>query len=1084
MIHSRARATLTGLLAVATAGTAVLAGGPAAATPAERPATPLGSATTVTLVTGDVVTLGESFDVVPARGREHIGFRTHTDVDGDVHVIPEDAMAMVSAGRLDPRLFDVTELARSGYGDADRTALPLIVDYPGATPRAAGAQAVRELPSVGAVAMRAERNASFWATARTSADRIWLDGPVKASLEHSVPQIGAPAAWAAGHTGEGTTVAVLDTGVDVTHPDLDDAVTAAQDFTESESGTDDRFGHGTHVASTITGDGARHKGVAPDAKLLNGKVLGDFGGGSESGVIAGMEWAGASGADVINMSLGSPWPTDGTDPMSLAVNRITAETGALFVISAGNSGPGEESIGSPAAADAALTVGAVDRNDDLAEFSSRGPRWVNGAIKPDITAPGVGVVAAKAAQGQIGDPAGDGYVSLSGTSMAAPHVAGAAAILAGQHPDWQADRLKSTLMSSADANPELSVFEQGAGRVDVAAATTATVSSAPGSLSIGTVQWPHDDDQPVAKTVTYTNSGSEPVTLDVTAEMTGPNGNAAPAGMFTVSPERVTVPAGGSAEVTLTTDTKVEAADGIYSGALVASGGGTTVRTPAAVNREVESYDLTLTFLDHDGNPTPNYWFRFVDHTKAKAYVANEESATTVARVPKGTFYFDSWVQTQVGEQRWLSTDFVEPAIVVDGPAAYTFDARDGAALGFTVDKPEAAPGSAMVSSLMNTDWGQTGVGRYSRDFEDYWLRPSRTTAPGDFLFEMNAQLAKPDGTGTQPGFHASPYLYNLYHADKSGTVPADLVQEVDVRKLARVVSSYAVAAPGRVGVREGIVSMPLPYTLNEYYTPGSEWLPYFYDAANPDEWPPSGTANFTNTPRSYQLGKTVKERWNVGVFGPGFAYYPNVPGGSFARLGDEFVVSVGLHSDQDPSRDGSSGTAEGTTQLVRDGQVVAESPYPGYVYTVLPPETATYTARTTATHAGPLSSRVDAEWTFRTGHTDGEDPTAIPGLAVRFAPDLDDHNAAKAGKKFRFPVYVQRNGAQQPGRVNTPVVEISYDDGKTWQKVRLSRHHGQWTAEVNHPRNAEFASLRWSVSDADGNSAKATILHAYALKK
>ncbi|HEX6353190.1 S8 family peptidase [Actinophytocola sp.] len=1087
MIHARARATLTGLLAAATASTAVLSGS-AAAAPAVKPATPLGSATTVTLITGDVVTLGDSkvVDVTAARGREHIGFRTYTDEDGDVNVIPEDAMSLVSSGRVDPRLFDVSELARSGYGDADREDVPLIVDYPGATPRAAGARAVRELPSVSAVAMRAEKSPTFWATARTSASRIWLDGPVKASLEHSVPQIGAPEAWAAGHTGAGTTVAVLDTGVDATHPDLDDAITGAQDFSESETGVDDRFGHGTHVASIITGDGAKNKGVAPDAKLLNGKVLNDFGSGAESWIIAGMEWAAASGADVINMSLGSPWPSDGTDPMSLAVDEITAKTGALFVIAAGNSGPGDESIGSPAAADAALTVGAVDRNDDLAEFSSRGPRWGNGAIKPDITAPGVNIVAAKAAHGQIGDPAGEGYVSLSGTSMATPHVAGAAAILAGQHPDWQADRLKSTLMSSARSNPELSVYEQGAGRVDVAAATTASVTAAPGSLSIGTVQWPHNDDQPVTKTVTYTNSGSAPVTLDVTAEMTGPNGNAAPAGMFTVSPARVTVPAGGTAEATLTTNTRVEAADGVYTGTLVATGGGTTIHTPAAVNREVESYDLKLTFLDHNGNPTPQYWFRYVDHTKAKAYLdlESDPSGSTVVRVPKGTFYFDGWVQTELGEREWLSTDFIEPAIVVDGPAEFTFDARTGTKLGFTVDKPEAVAGSAYSSALMKTAWGETGAGRYARDFEDYSIRPSQTSAPGDFTFEMNSQLARPDGTETGPGFHASPYLYNLYDIDKSGGVPADLINEVDVRKLAKVVSSYAVGTPGKIGVRDGIVTMALPYTLTEFYTPGSEWRPYFYETTNVDEWPPSGIANFANAPVSYQRGRTVKERWNVGVFGPGFAYASYAPGQSFARLGDEFLFSVGLHSDQNPGHDGSHGLAEGTTQILRDGAVVAESPYPGYVYTVLPPEAATYTARTTSTQPGRLSTRIDGEWTFRTGHTEGEEPTAIPALAVRFAPNLDNDNAAKAGKKFSFPVYVQRNGAQEPGRVNTPVVEISYDDGKTWQKVRISRHHGQWTAEVNHPKRAEFASLRWSVSDAGGNSAKATIIHAYALKK
>lgn len=106
-----------------------------------------------------------------------------------------------------------------------------------------------------------------------------------------------------------------------------------------------------------------------------------------------------------------------------------------------------------------------------------------------------------------------------------------------------------------------------------------------------------------------------------------------------------------------------------------------------------------------------------------------------------------------------------------------------------------------------------------------------------------------------------------------------------------------------------------------------------------------------------------------------------------------------------------------------------------------------------------------------------------VPALALRFAPNLDDHNATQAGRKFRFPVYAQRNGSTEVGQVNTPTVEISYDDGQTWCKVRLTRQHGQWQAEVNHPRSAKFASLRWSVGDNAGNVQKGTIIHAYALK-
>jgi subtilisin family serine protease len=1076
MIHKRAR---VGLLAAAVAaGVAVPALGAPGAAAAPGAVAPGGP--TVTLLTGDTVTIGGTHGVTvrAAKGREHISFFTRKDERGDTHVIPEDAVSLLSQGKLDPRLFDVTELVRAGYDDASRRTLPLIVDYAGATPRAAGARVSRELPAMSASAVAVDRSTAYWPTARR-ANKVWLDGPVKASLDHSVPQIGAPDAWAAGHTGEGATVAVLDTGIDATHPDLSDAVTQAQNFTDSDT-ADDRFGHGTHVASIITGSGAaaggKYQGVAPDATLLNGKVLDDFGGGMESWIIAGMEWAATSGADVINMSLGSSFPSDGTDPMSAAVNRITAETGALFVISAGNSGPGDESIGSPGSADAALTVGAVDREDQLAEFSSRGPRWEDGAIKPDITAPGVDIVAAKAKNGIIGDPAGDGYVSLSGTSMAAPHVAGAAAIVAAQHPDWAADQLKANLMGSATPNAELSVFEQGAGRVDVAAATTATVFASPASLNNGTAQWPHDDDQPIAKTLTYTNTGAEPVTLDLAADITGPGGSPAPQGMFTIEPTQVTVPAGGQASATVTTDTKVDTADGLYSGVITATGGDRAVRTPIAVNREVESYDVKVNFIDHDGKPTDKYFYRFVDVKTPKAYLPYDPSGTVVARLPKGEFYFEASVQKEVAEYDYLNAEFAEPAFTVTGDTELTVDAREAKPVGFTTDKPNAAEGSALFQFALKTEWGDTGTTAFLGSFDDFTIKPATTTKKDKFTFTAEARMAEKNGES----FEGSPYLYNLRHTE-NGTVPEVLEWRVRDRQLAKVKGEYAVATPGMIGVREQFLPIPLPSTLTEYYTPGVPWDATFFETPDMATFPPLAMA-FQTEPRTYRPGRTTTEHWNLGVFAPAFPTSPYA--GDFAgRLGDDTRFDLPLFSDQDGTRAGYA-LSEGSTTLLRDGEVVAEEPYAGGLRTILPPERAEYTLRATATRAAParLSTQVTAEWTFASEHNGGADPVFLPLLAVRFAPDLDDHNAAPAGKRFTIPVYVQRNGTHEPGRVDTPVVEVSYDDGKTWQAAKVSRDHGQWKAKVAHPADAEFVSLRASVADRDGNTHSQTVIRAYAL--
>jgi subtilisin family serine protease len=171
-------------------------------------------------------------------------------------------------------------------------------------------------------------------------DRVRLDRKVRANLDRSVPQIGAPAAWRAGYDGTGVSVAVLDTGVDTTHPDLAGVITETRNFTPSPD-TVDHFGHGTHVSSIVAGRGTSstpaRKGVAPGAHLIVGKVLADDGFGQESWIVDGMEWAASSGAKVVNMSLGGG-PTDGTDALSQAVDTLTASTGTLYVVSAGKRG--------------------------------------------------------------------------------------------------------------------------------------------------------------------------------------------------------------------------------------------------------------------------------------------------------------------------------------------------------------------------------------------------------------------------------------------------------------------------------------------------------------------------------------------------------------------------------------------------------------------------------------------------------------------------------------------------------------------------------------------------------------------------
>ena len=624
---------VTGLLAVPSAA--------GASTPPHQDK-PAAEAPIVTLITGDRVRVTEAAgrsaaEPLPAARADGTvpTFSTENTPRG-LYVFPDDVEPAIRAGVLDPELFNITYLVDNDYADKHTARLPVIAQYPGdqsslrSTAEALPASTVtRAIDGLDLAALEVTKNqaSAFWAairgdlpvktetwgavphdTRRTAKHKLagglakmWLDVRVKATLEDSVPLIGAPTAWAAGHDGSGVKVAVLDSGADLHHPDIKDKIADSRSFIADED-VQDHVGHGTHVAATIAGTGAAgngtRKGVAPGAQLLIGKVLDRTGSGTASEVLAGMDWAAHSGAKIVSMSLGAG-PTDGSDVLSQKVNELTAQTGALFVISAGNGGSGgAHTISTPGTADAALTVAATDKTDKLASFSSKGPRWGDLALKPDIAAPGVHIAAARA-QGtslcrdacvQPGDgPLDENYTAASGTSMAAPHVSGAAAIVAQGHPDWNAAQLKAALMSTAkDAG--LTVYQQGAGRLDVARADAQRVVSTTANLDFGVVP---DGHAPVSKQITYANSGSAPVTLTLSQSV----------GDGLSTDASVTIPAGGTATATVTVD-PATAAPGQHSGSVIASDGGTIrVTTPVGLIREPEKHVLTIRTQWRDGLP-------------------------------------------------------------------------------------------------------------------------------------------------------------------------------------------------------------------------------------------------------------------------------------------------------------------------------------------------------------------------------------------------------------------------------------------------------------------------------------------------
>ncbi|MGH2972242.1 MAG: S8 family serine peptidase [Gaiellaceae bacterium] len=410
------------------------------------------------------------------------------------------------------------------------------------------------------------------------------------SLLNTGPQlIGAPAVWGANlaTAGQGIKIGIIDDGVDQQHPYFDPSglsyppgfpkgdteyttpkVIVARAFTPAgetwkyarrpfDPANSD---HATHVGGIAAGDygttatlnGTRYRvsGVAPMAYLGNYKVLtiptADFGlDGNSPEIAAGIEAAVRDGMNVINLSLGEPEIQPGRDLVVKAIQDAAA-AGVVPVIAAGNEFDqgGRGTVGSPGSAPDAITVAASTENDsgaadEIAEFSSSGPTPVSLEMKPDVTAPGVNVLSSIPTTN---------WASWSGTSMAAPHVAGAAAVLMQRHPTWTVEQIKSALESTADpvhvtgTTTEVPATREGGGRIDLVRADNPLLFTDPTGLSFGLVK--------VGTTTTQTlqvadaGGGPAPWTVAVASQL-------APAGS-TVAPSAPTVVAGTSVDFTVT----------------------------------------------------------------------------------------------------------------------------------------------------------------------------------------------------------------------------------------------------------------------------------------------------------------------------------------------------------------------------------------------------------------------------------------------------------------------------------------------------------------------------------------------------
>jgi subtilisin family serine protease len=420
--------------------------------------------------------------------------------------------------------------------------------------------------------------------------------------------IGAPTIWGPelAHAGRGIKIGIIDDGIDPSHPYFDPSgfvlpqgfpkgdtafttakVIVARSFAPPDAGSrfaarpfDPRLSsHGLHVAGIAAGNagtvaprqGNQPKrelsGVAPLAYLGNYKALtvptvsGVGLNGNSPEIVAAIEAAVADGMDVINLSLGEPQIDPDRDAVAIALDNAAAG-GVIPVVAAGNDflELGVGSVASPATAARAIAAAAVESRSKLASFSASGPTPIGLQPKPDVAAPGVDILSAA--------PDG-GFEELSGTSMASPHVAGAAALLRELHPEWTVEQVKSALVQTADKIGSASAARQGGGLVDLPAAADPSISAAPATIGFGLVDV-RDGAQAPSATVSLSDLGGGGTwTARVEPQWVG-------AGANVEAPSTVTVPGDLVVTAAVTTD----ALEGERTGFVVLQRAGAERRLP------------------------------------------------------------------------------------------------------------------------------------------------------------------------------------------------------------------------------------------------------------------------------------------------------------------------------------------------------------------------------------------------------------------------------------------------------------------------------------------------------------------------
>lgn len=1073
----------------------------------------------IKLITGDTVNVfvtsnGKKFySIEPADPTQINRHFVKVLIQNRTYIFPLD----VNLKKVDKELFDIDYLVEEGY--YNESFIPIIVSYTeGASVNVAdltasinskfreGGKTVldisRDIRMFHMMAMKIRKEISGSKIGAAFKElvnspyvlKIWLDRKVHVSLDESVPLINADDVWAEGYKGEGLKIAILDTGIDKTHPSLDDlddnpSTTDPKVIYEVSEVPDedptDYYGHGTHCAGIAagTGGGTGYVGVAPQAYLMNVKVLDMYGWGYDSWIISGIEDAVDNGADVISMSLGGCATSD-DDPLAQAVNEAV-DNGVVVAVAAGNSGWDDTpfTIDSPGVAAKAITVGASDRSDDLAYFSSRGPTPEYN-VKPDVLAPGVDITSSVP---------GGGWDSWSGTSMATPHVAGAAALLKqalesklndlgiGYDPEYMKDLIVSTAVDLG-----MDIYHQGSGRIDVYAAYNSKLLIHCSVLSFGVVELGSGVQ---TKTFTVYNIDSVDVTVDevslsfVDAATGTDYSSAVSIEWYDEYNNPITLPytvsSGHYVYATLSIDTD-SLPTTIFSGKLVLTDGFADYRVIFGISK---LNSVIVHKIDRDGNDASDHMVLTVKANPSSESDLKynslggwtDSSGEVEFHLSEGTYYFVSVNEYDDGSVYLTS---FKASIV--GNTIIDLDDGDAQPVTLTPNRDDVVIASREVSLTLDlTD----SIGGYYSIISTLSFYPPQTHYLTDtdlYVKTYYQYYPERDMIPSEPRVIDTDTFYSVAFAEKGINTPKNYVVSESDLTYSNV--SYHTAMVGREAA--GYAEWAHPYDWwGEAWAWGFEMtVPTrriearrFADAEySTDVWRYSDMDDTGNPSWEYWSGY-----WGSMPTVEHVMAYPlrTSIGGWWESDESRVHLSVDQYDSLYRYAYGDCDIGGGTINYIkRDGEtlVLGDSFCTWYSFSIDEDGNPhQYEISTTWSSGHALSTEVD---TLATLNFDPSNPDLeVPYINISFSPEPDLESTIPPGD-----VKVTLNALDWGSGVATVDLSYSLDDGATWNHVTLSHPSSDtWIGDLGNVASGKYISLRIIASDNLGNSISQDIIRA-----